>query len=207
MSGKKEKPYERLPGTGYRRLVPAWTMAPLFLVIGIFVLLLRGRRTQLWLGKEHLLLVESGGAREYYKRFDYNDIQAIIVRKTNEQFMVNLFLGIIVLLLVGLGISIKDSTALSIFCGIAAFFGLVLLLNWLASPSCVCHIRTAVQLDELVSLRRVKTAKKVIARIQKRVEEKQGMMIAGATPTAATPTAATPAGAIPAATVDLPEAS
>ena len=69
MASKPANPYRRLPGTGYRRVAPGWVILLLFFVIGIFALLLRGRRVQLWLGDEHLLLVEWDGTREYYKRF------------------------------------------------------------------------------------------------------------------------------------------
>src|SRR4051794_29707309 len=66
------KSYRRLPGTGYQIL---------------------GRRIQLWEGAEHLLLVEWDGYREYYKRFDYRDIQALIIRKTNEFMIRNAIVG------------------------------------------------------------------------------------------------------------------
>ena len=82
-------PYRRLSGTGYHYLVPPWALVLLFFVMGIFVLLFRGRRTQLWLGPEHLLLVETDGYREYYKRFNYRDIQAFIIRKTPQGKAVN----------------------------------------------------------------------------------------------------------------------
>ena len=39
-------PYRRLSGTGYHYLVPPWALVLLFFVMGIFVLLFRGRRTQ-----------------------------------------------------------------------------------------------------------------------------------------------------------------
>src|SRR5436853_630040 len=90
------KPYRRLPGTGYRRILPGWAIVGLFFVIGIFALMFRGRRNQLWQGEEHLLLVESDGYREYYKRFNYRDIQAVILRKTIEGKLVNGVLTVII---------------------------------------------------------------------------------------------------------------
>src|SRR5688572_20008107 len=107
-------PYRRLPGTGYRRIVPGWVMLLLFFVIGIFALLLRGRGVQLWQGNEHLLLVEWDGTREYYKRFGYQDIQALIIRRTSEGRMFNAVLGCIIMFFSALAMAVNDSTS-SIF--------------------------------------------------------------------------------------------
>src|SRR6266576_402203 len=101
--------YKRLPGTGYHYRIPPWVMVLLFFVVGIFVLLFRGRRTQLWIGGEHLLVVESDGYTEFYKRFDYRDIQAFIIRKTAQGRIVNALLGALTLVLFALALAVDDS--------------------------------------------------------------------------------------------------
>ena len=69
----------------------------------------RGRQTtissvssvssNLWLGKDHLLLVESNGYSERYKRFYFKDIQALIIRKTK--------VGIIRAVVLGVGVFLR----------------------------------------------------------------------------------------------------
>jgi len=76
--------------------VPAWLVVLLFFVIGIFALLFRGRRVRLWLGDDHILRVESDGYRESYKRFRYQDIQFLTVRRTMDGKVMNAVLGFII---------------------------------------------------------------------------------------------------------------
>jgi hypothetical protein len=169
-------PYQRLPGTGYRRMIPGWAMLLLFFVIGIFVLLFRGRRIQLWQGEDHLLLVEYDGAREYYKRFGYRDIQAIIIRKTNDALAANIVLMAIVGFLVAVAISVSDPVGRITLLVVGGFFGLLLVCNALPGPSCQCWIRTAVQTDDLPSLSRLRRARKVLERLQPLIAEAQGQL-------------------------------
>jgi TctA family transporter len=178
--------YRRLPGTGYQYLVPPWALAMLFFVLGIFVLLFRGRRTQLWLGSEHLLLVETEGYREHYKRFNYRDIQALVVRKTPQALTTNVALGTILAILGAIALAVDDSVGRGFLLTLAGFFGLVLLISALRGPSCHCRLRTAVQSIDLVSLKQLRTARKVLAQIRPLIERAQG----GASPQ----TPAAPAG-------------
>ena len=166
--------YQRLPGTGYRQLVPTWAMVLLFFVIGIFVLLLRGRRVQLWRGEDHLLIVDWDGYREYYKRINYRDIQSVIVRRTTDALMVNLIMGAVMLLFVALGLGVGDNTGMIILFSIAGVFGLILLVNLLQGPSCKCQLRTAVQSEELHSLTRLPTARKALEQLRPLIVAAQG---------------------------------
>ena len=170
------KPYRRLPGTGYRYVIPGWALVLLFFVIGIFVLLFRGRRVQLWEGNEHLLLVEWDGYREYYKRFDYRDIQAFIVRKTNESTIFNAILGAIVCVLAALAIGASEIGLRVFLLVLAGVLGLILLVNALSGPSCRCSIRTAVQTDDLPSLNRLRRSRKVLARLRPLIAAAQGQL-------------------------------
>jgi len=168
--------YKRLPGTGYHYRIPPWTMLLLFFVMGIFVLLFRGRRTQLWIGKEHLLAVESDGYTEHYKRFDYRDIQVLAVRKTVPGLIANVLLGTVVLLFIVLSIVVEDPVGRGFSWGFLGFFGLLLLINVLRGPTCQCQIRTAVQTLDLVSLNRLRTARKAFATIKPMIEQSQGSL-------------------------------
>jgi hypothetical protein len=189
------KPYYRLPGTGYRYVIPAWAMFLLFFVIGIFVLLFRGRRVQLWQGGEHLLLVEWDGYREYYKRFDYRDIQSVIIRKTSETVIFNTILAAIVCILGVLAIVTPETGFRVFLLSLAAVLGLILLANALSGPACRCSIRTAVQTDELPSLNRLRRARKVFARLRPLIAAAQGQLAAEEIPARMSELAQAPAAA------------
>lgn len=187
MAAKPEKLYQKLPGTGYRRMVPAWALVALFFVIGIFVLLLRGRRVQLWEGREHLLLVEWTGYREYYRRFNYRDIQAFVMRQTRERVLWNIALAVpLVFCGFMLSVGITDSMQRGFAQGDVALFitfGTVslmliagMLVNIALGPTCTCEVQTAVQSYPLPSLGRLKRAQKVIARLRPRIEAEQGQL-------------------------------
>lgn len=158
--------YERLSGFGYRRMLPGWAIFLLFFVIGIFVLLLRGRRVQLWLGEDHLLLVEWDGYKEYYKRFRYADIQSLTIRKTDERFALNALLAFLLVVLILLAWLVQDPVGTGIFLGLCLIVTLVLVINSLMGPSCQCFLRTAVQTEELVCLPRVRKAQAAFQRLR-----------------------------------------
>jgi hypothetical protein len=174
MADTEPKRYERLPGTGYRQLVPSWAMLLLFFVIGIFVLVLRGKRVQLWLGDDHLLILDWDGSREFYKRIRYQDIQTIVVHRTTEGKIVNALLGGIILLLIIFGLVVGDTVGTIVLLVIAALFGLILLVNFISGPTCKCQLRTAVQTEELYSLTRLPNVRKALDRLRPRITAAQG---------------------------------
>lgn len=174
MADVPKQRYERLPGTGYRQLVPGWAMVLLFFVIGIFVLLLRGRRVQLWRGEDHLLVVDWDGYREYYKRINYRDIQSVVIRKTAEGLIANVLMGVVMLMLIGLGVAVGDSVGMTILFVLAGIFGLFLLGNVLQGATCKCQLRTAVQTEDLHSLARLRTARKALDQLRPMIVAAQG---------------------------------
>jgi hypothetical protein len=153
-------------------------MLLLFFVIGIFVLLLRGRRVQLWRGEDHLLIVDWDGYREYYKRINYRDIQSIIVRRTSDALIANLVLGAVTLGFVGLGLLVDDEVGMIILFVIGGIFGLILLANLLQGSSCKCQLRTAVQSEDLHSLTRLPNARKALDRLRPLIVTAQGGVLA-----------------------------
>jgi hypothetical protein len=114
-----------------------------------------------------------GGYSEDYKRFYYQDIQAIIVRQTNRREILNLGLGLFGGLF-SLIAWLAGDIWVWILGGLASvcFFGL--LINWLRGPTCVCHLRTAVQTEQLPSLNRLSTTRKAIARLRPLIAATQG---------------------------------
>ena len=126
----------------------------------------------LWLGSDHLLWVEAVFFKEHYKRFFYGDIQAIILQRTDTHMLWSFIWG-----------------ALALICGLIAFlvpgtpyasaafttvFLLALTINLAWGPSCTVYLQTAVQIQKLTSLKRVRSAQKAMARIKAQVEAVQG---------------------------------
>ena len=163
MAGR-EKEYRRLPGVGMGGGVGRY-----FSVLSL--------RNRLWLGKDHLLAVESQGYSERYRRFYFSDIQAIVCRKIYSDLVINIALGVVAAgSLVGALFALSaDAVPFSIFLFVmTGLLAAIITVNWLIGPACVCHVRTAVQQEELPSLRRIRTARRVLRRIRPFIEQAQG---------------------------------
>lgn len=136
-------------------------------------------RVSLWLGPDHLLLSDRIGYTETYKRFYFQDIQAIILRQTNRYAAWNAVLAALLgLSLVGLLMFLfgpGKSIAGSITCGLlAALFFIPLVINLLLGPTCSCYLRTAVQNEDLPPLRRVRQTQKFLNKLNPLILAAQG---------------------------------
>jgi len=139
--------------------------------------------SSLWLGKDHLLTIESTGYTEEYKRFYYRDIQAITIRKTRRQAVLGIVMGIITLIFAMLGVyfgTTPGDDAGSIFCWIVAgVLGVLFVINLAAGPTTTCYLRSAVQTEELPSLGRWRRANKALARLRPYIIAAQGELAPG----------------------------
>lgn len=156
----EENEYQRLPPLLSRRrkqgLISVTTM-----------------RSRLWLGADHLLCVDSIWYSEDYKRFYFRDIQAVVIRRTENGRIVNVVFG--VLAVPPLIAAIATSGGWLVFWFIvAAFFLLLLLMNTLYGPTCITSLRTAVQTEELPTLCRLPRARKVLTRLRPLIAQAQG---------------------------------
>lgn len=151
--------YEKLPGRGLRR--------------GGF-LVVTATHSRLWLGADHLLLVDSNGYQESYKRFAFRDIQAITLTRTARRLILNVVLGFPLAVFGLLAAFIPSEVAQVIFGSLALLFAIAILINSLRGPTCRCDLTTAVQTDELASLRRLSRADKVLARLRPLIQSVQG---------------------------------
>ena len=129
----------------------------------------------LWLSTDHLLSIDSRRFTEDYKRFYLRDIQSITIQKTSIGKIQNLFLSVFCCFFILLTYPTRGIEVLSVILGIIAFlFLLALLNNWFRGPTCVCHLRTAVQTEKLPSLNRLKTAQKAMELLRPLIENVQG---------------------------------
>jgi hypothetical protein len=161
MDGRAETRYKRLPGRGPRR--------------GGFVAV-SFSRCSLYLGDDHVLAVESTGFSEDYKRFYFSDIQAIITRRTRcgTTWSIILALMIACSLMGALFLEIESVRILSWI--LSGTFLVFLSVNIFRGPTCICHIVTAVQEDQLPSLNRLRVARKVIGTLRIVIEKAQGIL-------------------------------
>lgn len=160
------KDYRKLPGSGTRR-------------DGSFIAG-SAHQSRLWLGPDHLLLVDSTLAAQDLKRFYFRDIQAITVRKTTTGRTTNLVMTGLAALLCLWASLISFDVGRVILLFIAAVCGGVLVLNSLFGPTCECQLQTAVQRERLPSLGRLRTALKVLALLRPHLELAQGTLTADA---------------------------
>jgi hypothetical protein len=138
-------------------------------------------RHSLWLAEDHLLHVTSTQFTETYKRFYLKDIQTIGITQTYGRRNGNIIIG----LCTGFLISLFFLTKYYLHAwppGVAeGFFGpcigallLFSAFNSLLGPTCICRLYTAVQVEELDTLGRVRTAKRAIRILKPLIESVQG---------------------------------
>jgi hypothetical protein len=127
----------------------------------------------LWQGADHLLQIYSRWGVEDYKRYYFDDIQAIVTRKTGTGRIQNIVIGA----LSGLFclFAVTSGGGWSFFhATVAAAILLILLINVLKGPTCETVLLTAVQTEKLYSLHRLKTTEPVMNRLRSIIERRQG---------------------------------
>jgi hypothetical protein len=136
---------------------------------------------RLYQGPDHLLQVSSTGYSENYRRFFYRDIQALIVRRTNGQITFAVLWGVLALLfglpatVLAANNAIEGAIVMFVFAGL---FLAGLVINWLLGPTCACDIQTAVQIERLPTLRRIRSAQQFLQRLKGQIEAQQGPLSA-----------------------------
>ena len=138
-------------------------------------------RASLWLGKDHLLAIDSTGYVEAYKRFYFRDIQAVILTGSKRRLVWNWLLGIptVVCLWIWAADIISNQSSIGgTITGtiITSLFAIPLLVNNLLGPTCNCHLRTAVQIEDVPSLGRLRRARRVLTRIRPLIIAAQGQL-------------------------------
>jgi hypothetical protein len=169
-----EKQYHRLTWARHRRQS------------GVVVLAVR---SSLWLGKDHLLCVDSSWYSETYKRFYFQDIQGVTIRLTLRRQVWNWVLGVPTTLCVagwGYDLLVSGSPSLaSIITSVVMtlLFAVPLVINNLLGPTCACQLRTAVQTEELPSLCRLRKTRRILDRLRPLIAAAQGQLAPEEIPT------------------------
>ncbi|HEY9510002.1 MAG TPA: hypothetical protein VIV82_09095, partial [Verrucomicrobiae bacterium] len=116
-----------------------------------------------------------------YKRFYFRDIQAITICGNQRRVVWNwILIAFLIPSLTWMLFSAgKVDVGLMIIGGIVtAFFAIPLIVNNFSGPTCNCYLRTAVQVEELASLSRIRRAQKVLARLRPLIAGAQGELTA-----------------------------
>lgn len=137
--------------------------------------------SRLYLTADHLLLVNSTGYSESYKRFYFRDVQALVVQRDSFWKVINWICGSLAVLGVVLCVILffvaqeGEGTLLVafIFLPISA---LPLTINLVLGATCRCHIRTAVQFEKLPSINRLRNGRRILGRIKPLIEAAQGTL-------------------------------
>jgi hypothetical protein len=129
---------------------------------------------------EHCLVsVRSSGFEERVKRIYFKDIQAIVVSKSRRFGVSRRVMFGVLLLLVALSFASRFSLLPAI---VRLAVGIALVLAWLyisIRESCRCRVYTAVSQEELPSVRRPWTVRKLLAELTPLIEAAQGTLPPG----------------------------
>ncbi len=144
---------------------------------------LLGRRSahvSLYEGPDHLLYIESTGFffafKESYKRLDYSKIQAVSYGRTSRYWWTlgwsSLLLGLMVWGMIAN--RNEPSATLGFYAAFAGVMLLVLLVNLIKGPTCVCKVQTAVQVLALKPLNRLRPTRRAVGRLVELCQFHQG---------------------------------
>lgn len=130
----------------------------------------------LWQGSDHLLQIERDGYAENYRRFHFADIEIFTVRMDNRRRNIAIAFGIVVAAMVLLAVLLNSGGGSIFFLCCAGFFMIPFIYNLVRGPTCVVHVTTAVQREELQSVRRLKGALKLLQAIREHAAQSQGVL-------------------------------
>jgi hypothetical protein len=122
---------------------------------GLLMSVIPGLRTKLYLGTDHLLLIEQLILVERYKRFYFRDIQVITATQSARWIVFGVFWGVLALM-AALLFLIHHPVAMVAGAVFTALFGFAFIHNLLLGPTCIVRLRTAVQTLRVAPLERIR---------------------------------------------------
>ena len=144
--------------------------------------LVSASRSSLWLGKDHVLQIDSSGYTESYKRFHFRDIQALAMCATQTWLYLAVVFAALASLFALVAIVGGGPVVGGIFGGIAGVFALCLIFDLIAGPTAKCYLRTAVQTETLFSIKRLRAARRVFEALRPLIRNAQGELKADSQP-------------------------
>ena len=149
----------------------------------------------LWVGPDHLLVIESMGFllpfSEKYRRIDFSNIQDLSWTTTRRRARFSVLFGIFLAIVIWGLIANRDSLpALVIWGALTLITATILLVNVARCPTVDFRVRTAVQLLRLRSVTRQRKAEALIHSISPHCLAHQAPLPGSSTPEAVPPTTA-----------------
>jgi hypothetical protein len=121
---------------------------------------------RLFIGHDHLLLVVTSGYIELSKRFNFRDIQSIIIQESPAQLIWNWVLTFgMVMSVLFLVLTWAEFPFRMLALGCTALLSIPLIINNARGQSCTCHVQSAVQRERLHSLSRVRKARRFLEKV------------------------------------------
>jgi hypothetical protein len=139
---------------------------------GLLMTVIPGLRTKLYLGSDHLLLVEQLILLERYKRFYFRDIQVITVTQSARWIVFGMIWGFLALVS-ALSFTVHHPLAMGAGAFFTALFGFAFVHNLILGPTCVVRLRTAVQTHRVAPLERIRNFHQRMATIEPLIREAQ----------------------------------
>jgi hypothetical protein len=139
---------------------------------GLLMTLIPGLRTKLYLGTDHLLLVEQLILVERYKRFYFRDIQ-VITATQSSRWLVFGALWASLALLAALSFIVHHPFAVVAGTFFTALFGFAFVHNMIQGPTCIVRFRTAVQTHRIAPLERIRDFRNGMATIEPLIRSAQ----------------------------------
>ena len=135
-----------------------------------------GTMTQLWLGPDHLLHVQSTGYSESYRRFYLRDIQCLVLVHTASRTYLAVTLTVLLLII---GAIVVGSGGRLVGCAIlAGVFLPFFLWNHLLGAGCRVVVVTAVQQENVTALSRLPKTRRIMAELKPLIEAAQADLTA-----------------------------
>ena len=132
-------------------------------------------RASYWLARDHLLVVGIETATERYRRFNLDDLQAVVIRHTNRFALWNVILGVLDLLLVSFMIMLaQGDQGAFVVCGVfLSVLILITIVHVARGPTVSCDLITAVQNFRMPGVVRRRDADRIVAALKAHAEKLQ----------------------------------
>ena len=145
---------------------------------GLLMTFIPGLRTKLYLGTDHILLIEQLILVERYKRFYFRDIQVITATQSSRWIVFGTIWGFLALI-AALLFLVHDPVAVTLGAFFTALFGFAFFHNMILGPTCIVRLRTAVQTHRVAPLERIRDFRKGMETIEPLI---RGAQLADAPP-------------------------
>lgn len=148
---------------------------------GLLMSILPGLRTKLYLGTDHLLLIEQLILVERYKRIYFRDIQAIISAGSARWVVFSTIWGLFALVS-ALILLFHHPIALTIGSMFTALFACAFVQSIVQGPTCIVRLQTVSQTYRIAPLERVRVFRKGMETIEPLIRNAQAPIASLANP-------------------------